>query len=60
VLTDLINQYRVRIERREGVILEQSDLLSLAAKIAEKCYICSWEMLLYFDDQPAYSKAQGQ
>ena len=60
VLTDLINQYRVRIERREGETVSQSDLLQLAATIAEECYVCSWEMLVYFDNQPAYSKAQGQ
>lgn len=60
VLTDLVNQYRVRIEKKEGVEVQQSDLLQITAALAGKCYVCSFEMLLYFDGQPAYTKAQGQ
>ncbi|MFN8155203.1 MAG: isocitrate/isopropylmalate family dehydrogenase [Bacteroidia bacterium] len=60
VLTDLINQYRVRIEKEGDGELSQTDLFSLTQKIAESCTICSLEMLLNFDGQPAYSKAQGQ
>lgn len=60
VLTDLINQYRVRIEKIGEEVLSQTDLLSLVQKIAGSCYVCSVEMLLNFDGQPAYSKAQGQ
>lgn len=59
-LTDLVNQYRVRVEKKEGVALTQQDLFGLAAGLSQKLYVCSVEMLLYLNGEAAYSKAQGQ
>lgn len=60
LLTDCVNQYRVRIEVDEGVSVTESDMLRLALKISECMRISSTEMLMKYKDLPAYSLAQGQ
>ncbi len=60
VLTDLVNQYRVRVERTADFFPSQDQLLELSRAVASKFHLCSVEMLLYLDEQPGYSKAQGQ
>ena len=60
VLTDLINQYRVRIEKTSAIEISQRDIFQLSEKLASHFYVCSLEMLLRFDGEDAYSKAQGQ
>jgi isocitrate dehydrogenase len=60
LLTDCVNQYRVRIEVDEGVSVTERDMLRLALKISECMRISSTEMLMKYKDLPAYSLAQGQ
>jgi isocitrate dehydrogenase len=60
VLTDLVNQYRVRVERKREEALSAKDMYLLAQEISEVMHVCSVEILLYLGGEPAYSKAQGQ
>ncbi len=58
--TELINQYRVRIEKRPETSLDQQAVLALAQKIAGHLKICSIEYLMAYDGKKGYSLAQGQ
>ncbi len=60
VFTECINQYRVRVEKKEGAIQSQLDVLKLAEKVAGPFKICSIEWLMQYDGKKAYSLAQGQ
>ncbi|MCK6693563.1 MAG: isocitrate/isopropylmalate family dehydrogenase, partial [Thermoanaerobaculia bacterium] len=60
VFTECINQYRVRIEKRTGALDHQSEVLSLAEKVASQMKICSIEWLMKYEGKKAYSLAQGQ
>jgi isocitrate dehydrogenase len=60
LLTDCVNQYRVRIEVAEGATATDRDMLSLALRIAEHVKVCSTELLMNYHGSPAYSLAQGQ
>lgn len=60
VLTDCVNQYRVRVELAEGAVATERDLLSVALQIAGAVRVCSTEMLMNYREAPAYSLAQGQ
>ncbi|MBE7175035.1 MAG: isocitrate dehydrogenase [Mucilaginibacter polytrichastri] len=59
VFTELVNQFRLRLEKTEGEISQQ-DVFIQAAELSEKLEICSLEMLKKFGDRLGYSLAQGQ
>lgn len=60
VLTDCINQYRVRLEVASEKPLSNHEMLQLAADIATHIKVCSTEMLMKYNGSPAFSLAQGQ
>ncbi|MFO0415746.1 MAG: isocitrate dehydrogenase, partial [Pseudomonadota bacterium] len=60
LLTDCVNQYRVRVETSDGAATTNQEALALAVKVSEKIRVCSTEMLMRYNDIPAYSLAQGQ
>ncbi len=60
VLTDCIDQYRVRVESHDEGVDCVADMLRLGVSIHPIARLCSVEMLLTIDGKPAYSLAQGQ
>jgi len=60
VFTNLINQYRCRIETTDGAILTQQDIVALYAKVATTLHVTSLEILHKDGDKALYSLAQGQ
>lgn len=60
IFTECVNQFRVRLERKGEGTTTQTDILQLAARIAEAFKICSIEWLMNYDGKKAYSLAQGQ
>ncbi len=60
VFTECINQYRVRVEKKTGVVPSQMEILALSEKVAGQFKICSIEWLMQYDGKKAYSLAQGQ
>lgn len=60
VLTDCVNQYRVRIELVEGATSSEREMLGVAQQLADTVRVCSTEMLMSYRGTPAYSLAQGQ
>jgi isocitrate dehydrogenase len=59
-LTNCVNQYRARFEKRENDTLQPAAIFELCSKIDTQVRICSVEMLLNIDGAKAYSLAQGQ
>jgi isocitrate dehydrogenase len=60
VFTECINQYRVRIELKEGLQTSQKEMLEQSLALSKKIKICSLEFLMCYGGQKAYSLAQGQ
>jgi isocitrate dehydrogenase len=60
VLTDCVNQYRVRIEAPKESSPTDVDMLKLAVQLAQHMKVCSTELLMNYNGVPAYSLAQGQ
>lgn len=60
VLTECVNQYRVRIEATEGASFTEQTLLGIALTVSEKVRVCSAEMLMKYNGVAGYSLAQGQ
>ena len=61
LLTDCVNQFRVRIEREPGApSLTADDLLDFAKAMSRSIKICSIEWLMMYDGVKSYSLAQGQ
>ena len=60
VLTDCVNQYRVRIEVAANATTTDREMLGVALRVAEQVRVCSTEMLMKYNDVAAYSLAQGQ
>lgn len=60
VLTDCVNQYRVRIEVGSDSVVTRSDMLDVARRVCERMPVCSTEMLTSYNGIPAFSLAQGQ
>ena len=60
VLTDCVNQYRLRIELKSGTSTELDAVLPIVASIHRVARVCSMESLLRLGGAPAYSLAQGQ
>ncbi|WP_462265247.1 NADP-dependent isocitrate dehydrogenase [Mucilaginibacter sp.] len=60
VFTELVNQYRIRLEKQEGIKLSQKDILGIVAELSDAVKVCSIEFLMNFDGKAGYSLAQGQ
>ena len=61
ILTECINQYRVRVERKPGMpSVTTEQIFSLGAGVATQVKICSMEWLMSYNGQRSYSLAQGQ
>ena len=60
VYTELVNQFRIRYEKPEGVELTQRDIFDLSAEISDAVKVGSIEFLMKFGDKIGYSLAQGQ
>ena len=61
LLTDCVDQYRVRVEREPGApSLSADEILDLAKEISKSIKICSIEWLMMYGGVKTYSLAQGQ
>jgi len=60
IYTDLVNEYRVRFEKKAGKEITQKELLHIAADFSELAKVCSVEFLMNFDGKIGYTLAQGQ
>ena len=58
--TECVDHYRVRFLGAAGQQVSTPRLLSLAAAASERARLCSLEILLEIDGDPAFSLAQGQ
>lgn len=60
ILTDCVNQHRLRLEVKDGLTVSEHDLLKLAVLISERIRVCSTEILMRYNGVASYSLAQGQ
>ncbi|WPU96607.1 NADP-dependent isocitrate dehydrogenase [Mucilaginibacter sabulilitoris] len=60
IYTELVNEYRVRFEKKAGREITQKELLHIAADFSERVKVCSVEFLMNFDGKIGYTLAQGQ
>ena len=60
IYTELVNEYRVRFEKKSGVNVTQKELLHIAADFSQTAKVCSVEFLMKFGDKIGYTLAQGQ
>jgi isocitrate dehydrogenase len=61
LLTECVNQYRVRVERVPGnPSLTSDEILQFCLRLAPSIKLCSIEWLMMYNGQRAYSLAQGQ
>ena len=60
IYTELVNEYRVRFEKKPGTTVTQKELLHIAADFSEDAKVCSVEFLMKFGDKIGYTLAQGQ
>ncbi|WP_240609405.1 isocitrate/isopropylmalate family dehydrogenase [Flavipsychrobacter stenotrophus] len=61
LLTDCVDQFRVRIEREPGApSLTADEILDFAKEISRSIKICSIEWLMMYGGVKSYSLAQGQ
>ena len=60
VFTDLVDNFVVRIERKEGLIIKKKRFFEQAAILFDHLRIGSIEMLITLDGDRKYSLAQGQ
>lgn len=60
VYTNLVNQYNVRFESIDDLLLNQQDIIGLYVSLSGNFKICSSELLNMWGDKKAYSLAQGQ
>jgi isocitrate dehydrogenase len=60
VYTELVNQSRIRYEKKAGVELTQKEVFEIAGQVSEAIRVCSVEFLMKFGDKLGYSLAQGQ
>ncbi|MDB5147620.1 MAG: NADP-dependent isocitrate dehydrogenase, partial [Mucilaginibacter sp.] len=60
IYTELVNEYRVRFEKKNGKEISQKELLHIAADFSTKVKVCSVEFLMNFDGKIGYTLAQGQ
>jgi isocitrate dehydrogenase len=60
VFTNLVNQYRCRIESKDAVACTQEEILELYQHFMNEFKVCSIEILNMWGDKKGYSLAQGQ
>jgi isocitrate dehydrogenase len=60
IYTELVNEYRVRFEKKPGKTITQKELLHIAADFSEDVKVCSVEFLMKFGGKIGYTLAQGQ
>lgn len=60
LLTDCVNQYRLRLELLDETTATRREMLQVAEKLADVVAICSTEILAKYDGVSGYSLAQGQ
>jgi isocitrate dehydrogenase len=60
LLTDCVNQYRLRIEAPSNSSPTDVDMLKVAVQLAKYMTVCSTELLMQYNGAPAYTLAQGQ
>jgi len=60
IYTELVNEYRMRFEKKPGKNIRQKELLHIAADLSEEMKICSVEFLMNFGGKMGYTLAQGQ
>ena len=60
IYTELVNEYRIRFEKKEGSTIRQKEILHIAADLSEDVKVCSVEFLMKFDGKIGYTLAQGQ
>jgi len=60
IYTELVNEYRVRFEKKPGKAVTQKELLHIAADFSEDVKVCSVEFLMKFGGKIGYTLAQGQ
>ncbi|MGV8879854.1 MAG: isocitrate/isopropylmalate family dehydrogenase [Sphingobacteriaceae bacterium] len=60
IYTELVNQYRLRLEKHPDSDVLQKEVFSIAADVSEVVRVCSLEFLMKFGDKIGYSLAQGQ
>lgn len=60
VFTNLVNQYRCRIERIGDEACTQTDILHLYQALLQEFKVCSIELLNMWGEKKGYSLAQGQ
>ncbi|MBL4675820.1 MAG: NADP-dependent isocitrate dehydrogenase [Mucilaginibacter sp.] len=60
IYTELVNEYRIRVEKKDGGEISQKEILNIAGELSEDFKICSVEFLMKFDGKIGYTLAQGQ
>jgi len=60
IYTELVNEYRVRFEKKPGISVTQKELLHIAADFSQDAKVCSVEFLMKFGGKIGYTLAQGQ
>ncbi len=60
IYTELVNEYRIRFEKKPGTNVTQKELLHIAADLSMDAKVCSVEFLMKFGDKIGYTLAQGQ
>ena len=60
IYTELVNEYRVRFEKKPGTSVTQKELLHIAADFSQDAKVCSVEFLMKFGGKIGYTLAQGQ
>jgi isocitrate dehydrogenase len=60
IYTELVNEYRIRFEKKAGREIKQKEILHIAADLSEMVKVCSVEFLMNFGGKIGYTLAQGQ
>jgi isocitrate dehydrogenase len=60
VFTNLVNQYRCRIESKDAAACTQEEILELYQHFMKEFKVCSIEILNMWGEKKGYSLAQGQ
>jgi isocitrate dehydrogenase len=60
IFTELVNEYRIRFEKKEGTEITQKEILLIAADLSADFKVCSVEFLMKFGGKIGYTLAQGQ
>ena len=60
IYTELVNEYRIRFEKKEGANIRQKEILHISADLSEDVKVCSVEFLMNFNGKRGYTLAQGQ